>query len=242
MQREEMQKTKVVKEFSRFAYQYDKYNIIQAKVAKYLVDKIPKDEYSNIIDIGCGSGEIYKNIIKNGYLFNHFIALDYSKNMLDIHPSNLNITKMEGDFNSLDTFDNLLLDENTIFVSSSALQWSSDLDFTISQISKKSQKSYLAIFTSNTFKTLHNVAKIKSPIYDVNFIKNIIEKYFNANFELKKYKLYFETTKEMLEYIKKSGVSGGEKQLSYKQIKNLIESYPLEYLEFEVLFIEATSL
>jgi len=46
----------------------------------------------------------------------------------------------------------------------------------------------------------------------------------------------------MFRYIKKSGVSGGEKQLNYQQMKRLMENYPLNYLEFEVLFVEATSL
>jgi malonyl-CoA O-methyltransferase len=41
----------------------------------------------------------------------------------------------------------------------------------------------------------------------------------------------------MLRYIKQSGVSGGKRQLSYKDIKNLLDNYPLDYLEFEVLFI-----
>jgi malonyl-CoA O-methyltransferase len=46
----------------------------------------------------------------------------------------------------------------------------------------------------------------------------------------------------MFKYIKKSGVSGGEKRLGYKEMKVLMELYPLNYLEFEVLFVEATSL
>lgn len=46
----------------------------------------------------------------------------------------------------------------------------------------------------------------------------------------------------MFKYIKKSGVSGGEKQLSYKETKQLMHTYPLSYLEFEVLFVEGTSL
>jgi len=41
----------------------------------------------------------------------------------------------------------------------------------------------------------------------------------------------------MLRYIKESGTSGGEKQLSYKQTKRLLDQYPLDYLEFEVLFV-----
>jgi len=48
----------------------------------------------------------------------------------------------------------------------------------------------------------------------------------------------FESVHEMLRYIKHSGVSGGRKQLSYMQIKNLISIYPLDYLEFEVMFIK----
>ena len=46
----------------------------------------------------------------------------------------------------------------------------------------------------------------------------------------------------MFNYIKKSGVSGGEKQLTYMQTKQLMKSYPLDYLEFEVLFVEARPL
>jgi len=42
----------------------------------------------------------------------------------------------------------------------------------------------------------------------------------------------------MFKYIKKSGVSGGEKKLSYKEIKKLINNYPLNYLEFEILVLK----
>ena len=73
-------------------------------------------------------------------------------------------------------------------------------------------------------------------------MRSTIEKYYRATFELKKYKLHFESVREMFNYIKKSGVSGGEKQLTYKQTKQLMKSYPLDYLEFEVLFVKATSL
>jgi len=41
----------------------------------------------------------------------------------------------------------------------------------------------------------------------------------------------------MFKYIKRSGVSGGKKQLNYKQMKKIMQNYPLDYLEFEVLFV-----
>ncbi|MCW8820838.1 MAG: methyltransferase domain-containing protein [Sulfurovum sp.] len=232
----------VIQEFSRFAHAYDTYNVIQAEVAKALVKQLPSSHYATLLDIGCGSGEVYKNIEKNNCSFEHFIALDSSPEMLEIHPSGENIEKICADFNNRKTFDTFSLAHPSLILSSSALQWSRDLDFTLSEISKKASHAYFAIFTSNTFKTLHQTAHISSPIYSEDILKTTIGKYYQATFELKKYRLYFETVREMFTYIKRSGVSGGEKQLTYKQTKQLMETYPLDYLEFEVLFVKATSL
>ncbi len=41
----------------------------------------------------------------------------------------------------------------------------------------------------------------------------------------------------MFKYIKRSGVSGSRKILSYKESKKLLNEYPLSYLEFEVIYI-----
>ena len=232
----------VIQEFSRFAHEYDTYNVIQAEVAKSLVAQLPNTHYSTLIDMGCGSGEVYKNLEKNNITFDHLIVLDSSKEMLEIHPSSKNIEKRCADFNRFQTFEDISLAPETLLLSSSALQWSKDLDFTLSEIAKKSSHAYFAIFTSNTFKTLHETAKITSPIYSENVLRDTIEKYYRATFELKKYKLHFESVREMFNYIKKSGVSGGEKQLTYKQTKQLMKRYPLDYLEFEVLFVKADSL
>ncbi|MBT8348667.1 MAG: methyltransferase domain-containing protein [Sulfurovum sp.] len=232
----------VIQEFSRFAHEYDTYNVIQAEVAKSLIDQLPGSHYETLIDIGCGSGEVYKNLEKNSVSFNHLIVLDSSEEMLAIHPSSKKIEKICGDFNKIQTFESFLFTTQTLILSSSALQWSKDLDFTLSEISKKSSHAYFAIFTSNTFKTLHKTANITSPIYSEDILKETIEKYYGATFQLKKYKLHFSNIREMFNYIKKSGVSGGEKQLTYKQTKQLMKRYPLDYLEFEVLFVKATSL
>ena len=232
---------KVVKEFSRFAHQYNRYNMIQAEVAKTLVENLPMSEYTTLIDIGCGSGEVYKNIERCGVHFKEYIALDSSKEMLDIHPSAENIVKLQADFNLTETYRHLHPDPKSVLLSSSALQWSKELDFTIKQLSQKCEKAYLAIFTAGTFKTLHRFAKINSPIYTQQKLQEVLEKYYEASFKIKVYRLYFDNVRDMFGYIKKSGVSGGEKQLSYKQTKQLMQNYPLKYLEFEVLFMEGSS-
>ncbi len=241
MHNKEKQVSKAVKEFSRFATQYDRYNIIQVEVAKTLVAQLSLNAYSTIVDLGCGSGEVYKNIERNNISFAQFIALDSSQEMLNIHPSDKKIKKECADFNLVKTFNRFTIGENGMVLSSSALQWSKDLDLTLSQLSKITTESHFAIFTSSTFKTLHQLADIKSPIYTERELKETIRKYYQATFETRKYSLHFDSVRDMFRYIKKSGVSGGEKKLSYKQMKHLMKVYPLDHLEFEVLFVKAHS-
>ncbi len=233
----------VIKEFSRFAHQYDEHNMIQAEVAKTLISKLPLQRYSTILDLGCGSGEVFKNLQKQHISFDSFTAFDSAKSMLDIHPEVQNITKVCADFNNRIFLETLPGKDYDLLLSSSAIQWSKDLNFTLNALSSLSKTAYLAIFTSGTFKTLHQTANIKSPIYSAEELqKNILQHYDDVTFELHTYTLHFDTVRDMFSYIKKSGVSTGEKKLSYKQMKMLMKMYPLDHLEFEVLFVEAKNL
>jgi len=243
MLREDSKESKVIKQFSRFAHQYNTYNTIQSEVAKALVERIPKQKYTSILDVGCGSGEIYKNIERSRFSFDKFIALDSSKEMLALHPSDLNVDKYHLDFDNIQNYKILnKTEKDNLLISSSAIQWSKNLDTLIRHLSTQAGKAYFAIFTANTFKTLHKTANLKSPIYSECILKEVINKYYYASFQLNSYQLEFKTVRDMFRYIKKSGVSGGEKQLKYSQIKQLMDKYPLNYLEFEVLFVEATPL
>jgi len=234
--------TSVIKEFSRSAKVYDQYNIIQSEVARTLVSFLPLNAYHTIIDIGSGSGKVYQNLLERNILFERFIALDSSPEMLKIHPAKESVEKLCADFNLLETFKILDIPDETLLLSSSALQWSKNLDFTFSQLSKLAERAFFAIFTSNTFKTLHRSAGVTSPIYSTEMLKKNINTYYNASYEQRQYKLHFGSVHEMFQYIKKSGVSGGEKRLGYKEVKSLMKSYPLDYLEFEVLFVKAKTL
>jgi len=227
---------RIAKEFSRFANTYSQHNIIQSEVAKKLISIIADRSYGNILDMGCGRGEVYQNLLDQNIIFDSFTAVDISKEMLALHPKSDDIELIEGDFNSLELFEKLYPPYD-LLISSSALQWSSDLDLTLSSISKLSKEFYFSIFTSGTFHTLHKIADISSPIYNADRLKHKIDQYFDADYETIRYKLHFDSTYKMLRYIKESGTSGGEKQLSYRETKGLLDSYPLDYLEFEILLV-----
>ena len=230
----------VIEEFSRFAHQYDKHNIIQAKVAKIVVDKLSLNAYNRILDIGCGSGEVFKNLKDHDIFFEELIAFDSSQPMLDIHPTEKKVIKVCSDFNDKNFLKTLPFETYDLLLSSSALQWSKDLDFTLDKLATLAKSFHSAIFTSGTFKTLHQLANISSPIYSAETLQeHILKHYTDVSFELHHFTLSFESTREMFRYIKKSGVSSGEKKLGYKETKQLMEKYPLDHLEFEVLFVEA---
>lgn len=230
---------KIVKEFSRFAEEYDKHNIIQLEVASKLTSMLDKDRYKRVIDIGCGSGSIYKNFIKNSIDVDEFIAFDFSQEMLNLHPNGLNIKKVCADFNSRYSFLKYRDGYFDIVVSASALQWSEDLSKVLQSISLISDRHYLSFFTSNTFLTLHKIAGVVSPIHSKESIIENLDRYFDYKLEVVEYRLNFSSVQDMFRYIKHSGVSGGTNQLGYCEMKRLIREYPLDYLEFEVIFVEA---
>ena len=212
--------------------------MIQSKVVSELTAMIGRKEIKTVLDIGCGSGAVYQALKAQGCEVETFIALDAAEQMLHKHPEGREIRKVCMDFNAPS---DLLLPKDTLILSSSALQWSSDLERTLSWLASLGREAYFAIFTSNTFKTLHDTAGVNSPIYSAEVLRSAIERYYDASYTIKEYRLSFDSTREMFRYIKKSGVSGGGRQLGYQETKRVMREYPLSYLEFEVLFVRGIS-
>ncbi len=224
----------VVREFSRFANEYRHHSMIQSEVAREIVSYLPRRKIDSIIDIGSGDGKIYQYLGDSNVDFDRFVALDASCEMLELHPSSVNIQKICVDFNSIQDLQRVK--KTDILISSSALQWSDDLDATIKQLSSMANYFYLTMFTSNTFSQIHDFVHIESPIYEKSFLEETLSKYLDVEIYTKEYKIEFKNRKEMFAYIKKSGISGGEKRLSHKESKRLLRDYPHNFLEFEVLF------
>ena len=224
---------KISSEFSKYALEYNTYNVIQNKVIKKLLSLVDKKPL-NILDLGCGNGSLCKSI---KWDYNHFTGVDFAPGMLELHPKSNNIECIYGDFNDKTLFENLLTYKYDYVFSASALQWAEDLDMVFKNIKELNAPIALAIFTSNTFKTLNETASINSLLRSADEVNELQKKYFNAQYEVVNYKLEFESTRDMFRYIKKSGVSGSRKVLSYKESKKLLNEYPVNYLEFEVIFI-----
>ena len=229
---------RIKEQFKKCAKSYEEYSKIQQFGVKALVDEI-KVAPKSIIDLGCGSGRVYKELIDKRVEFKEFYGIDFAKEMLSLHPKESRVKLICADFNQDNTFNSLSAD---ILISASALQWAKDINLTMNNCSKVANYGYFFIFTSNTFKSLHKLAEIDSPIYS----KERVIKAFCANYKENKikefnFKLKYESTIELLRYIQKSGVSGGL-NIGYRKMKYILDNYKLNYLEFEALLLTGESL
>lgn len=224
---------RVREEFSRYASVYGMHNVIQTKVAEKLVADT-EDSPKNILDLGCGSGTLFSQI---HWEVESFTGVDFSQMMLDYHPNPLNVTLMLGDFNDPTLFEQLKCEPYDRIYSASALQWADDLETVFKSISDLHRFVSLAIFTSGTFKTLYETAGLPPILKSSDEVIERANRHFDAQFEIVRYVLEFESVREMFRYIKRSGVSGGRRVLDLVQTKALMRDYPLDYLEFEVVFI-----
>jgi len=178
--------------------------------------------------LGCGSVGlcIYKK-------FDFYLGIDNSEKMLKLNPCNT----LKADFNTKECYEIIKKYDFEQLVSFSALQWAKDLEFVFNEIKNLNKEYFLAIFTSNTFKSLHKYLGIKSPIYSEEEIIKFAEILKPNKVEKLYYEMNFNSPKELLEYIKYSGVSGNVKANVCK-IKKFIKTFPFNYLEFEIVVIQ----
>jgi malonyl-CoA O-methyltransferase len=225
---------KISSEFSKNASSYDDLNEVQNRVVERLLSYV-RTQPKYILDLGCGSGALCKKI---NWKYKHFTGVDFAPGMLELHPKSKKIECIYGDFNDTTLFENLQTYKYDYIFSASALQWADSLEEVFIEIKKLNTPIALAIFTSNTFKTLNKTAAINSLLSTQEQLQELQKQYFNgAKFEVVEYKLEFQSVRDMFKYIKRSGVSGSRKLLSFKQTKKLMREYPLTHLEFEVAFI-----
>jgi malonyl-CoA O-methyltransferase len=222
---------KIQREFSQNANDYEKVNVIQKQVLHALLAHI-EDTPRNILDIGCGSGAVYKAL---SWPVESFIGVDFAEGMLALHPKDNAVTLLQDDFNDPTLFTKLRTFSFDRIISSSALQWAADLDATLEQIASLGAPVSLSIFTSDTFKTLYDVAGLSPILRDREEVITLLKKHFSGEIEILHYTLAFDSVREMFRYMKQSGVGAGRNVLGYKEMKRLMEAYPLDHLEYEIV-------
>lgn len=224
-----------IKEFSKNAHTYDAHTSVQKEVAHYLVSKI-LNQPKRILDLGCGSGAVYRSIT---WPVDRFTGVDSAQAMLAQHPTCKEIDTRCEDFESL-AFQQTLEPSYDLIISSSALQWSRDIEAMIRFCAFTCKEGAFVVFTDKTFESIYAHTGLQTFLPNARTLLALFENDFTCSHEIKTFKLFFEDNRSLFKSLKKSGVSGGDKKLSITQTRALIQNYPHHYLEFEVLFVWGT--
>jgi len=206
--------------FNKFAHTYGEYNVIQKRIIKKYLPFVK----NRIVDLGCGSEGlcVYKK-------FDFYLGVDASEEMLKRNPCNT----LKADFNTKKCFELIKKYDFDQIVSFSALQWADDLEFVFREIKNLKKEYLLAIFTSNTFKSLHKFLGVNSPIVSKERLIEASKILEPTHLEILSYEMSFKSPKELLEYIKYSGV-GGNVRVSPAKIREFLKKFPVDFLEFEI--------
>ncbi len=78
-----MDKQTLIKNFSKYAYAYDKYADVQNTAAFELISQIRENGFKSILEIGCGTGN-YTAILRQKFKIAKIKAVDISGKMIEI--------------------------------------------------------------------------------------------------------------------------------------------------------------
>lgn len=240
----------VQKTFDKASKSYHNASHIQKDMAFNLVkelDCLAKDrQYSahkcDVLELGSGTGNLTHHLIAKNYIKSLFIN-DLSQAMLDecklniqkeikainLKSLNLKTSFIEGDFTKL------FLDKKfDVVISNAMLQWCKDLPYTFSVFKSflKPQGSLLvSTFGPNNFIEFKESLNITLNYAKKDYIKDNLERLgFNVTIVDNCFKEHFLSAKDLLLYLKSTGVSGiKDKPLTISELKAFINYYERKY-------------
>ncbi len=217
-------KSLVKRRFKRSLKTYDNNAYAQKKMAVKLVKMLPERKYDSILEIGCATGILTKEI-KNNIEFKEFSSNDIvedSKKYIDkIITSNTFIT---GDIEEVE-----LNGKYDLIISNACLQWCCDIEGVISKLYKAlKQDGVLAVsvFGDENLKEIKEIFKITASNYLAAELKNNLKKYQNHIIEEETLIFDFNNLVDILKHLKATGANS---VTPLKLTKNSLEKYADEY-------------
>lgn len=211
-------KSRIKKDFSRYAAYYDKYSFVQDQAALVLGRDIQLENPAKILEIGSGTGNYTKVLLKR-FPKAKIFAVDISPDMIKIARSKPGLKKVKfilGDGEKLrfsSKFD--------LITSNAALQWFEDLDKTFLKYKKlltDTGKICFSIFGPQTYQELAKSLSIlwEKPIELTasQFIRKknlirIVNRYFPSSIVREESRLVsFDSALELLSHIKYTSGTG----------------------------------
>ena len=225
-------KALVAQRFAKAGQSYVEHAVVQKQISaqlfEYLKSYCPKT-FDSVLEIGCGSGNL-THLFQTHFQFDQLFLNDLYEDV-DQHFSTIeNIAWLIGDIEQLHLPQSL-----DAVISSSALQWMTDLPTLLHRIHDALKPN--AYFGFSTFGS-DNLTEIKQltgqglNYISLEFLKRQLEQ---QNFEVlfieqEVKQIYFDHPKSVLQHLKATGVTATAK--SHRWTKQSLQQFYLDYQQF----------
>ena len=225
-------KALVAQRFAKAGQSYIEHAVVQKQISaqlfEYLKAYCPKT-FDSVLEIGCGSGNL-THLFQTHFQFDQLFLNDLYEDV-DQHFSTIeNIAWLIGDIEQLE-----LPSELDAVISSSALQWMTDLPALLQRIHDALKPN--AYFGFSTFGS-DNLTEIKQltgqglNYISLEFLKRQLEQQdFEVLFiEQEVKQIYFDHPKSVLQHLKATGVTATAK--SHRWTKQSLQQFYSDYQQF----------
>ena len=247
--------------FSSAAATYDQHATIQKTAGELLTARIPADgQYSTILELGCGTGHLTSQLASL-FTESRILALDFSSAMLAQAQSKLPGSQVELLCVDGEQFVATTKGRFDLIISNACLQWFSDLETAFRHIAELLTPEGLftfSVFGPRTLQELkaglaaafqRDIPLPASSFPDEATIRALLEKYFpGVAAEKKIIHRQYNSLKDLLLHIKKTGTSGAQSQpppiFTRKRIAQLDQWFTNHYngyhLSYEIFFFRVS--
>lgn len=212
-----MNKSKIARNFSRYAHLYDQYAAVQNQAALKLAGFLKNNNFSKILELGCGTGN-YTLLLREKFRGARIKALDISEEMVSVAQNKLKNKDVE--FVAADAEKPIPDNDFDLITSNACFQWLTDPGKALRGYAKLLRRGgavYFSIFGPQTFCELNTALKSvrgESGLDAAYFCnRDSLKAMLKDNFKSVRinevcYQEVFSGLKGMLEKIKYSGIRG----------------------------------
>ena len=229
-------KSLVKKRFKKSLKTYDENAIVQKKMAKELVNLLPKKEYNKIFEIGCATGILTKEIADKlifSELYLNDIVEESKKYVQEIYKE---CNFIAGDIENID-----LNKKYNLIISNACLQWCPNIEETLSKlINALDDDGILAIsiFGEDNLKEIKSIFNIGNEISSISSMENFLNTQKIIIKKENKIKIDFETPMEVLKHLKYTGTNAiKEIKLTKTKLKDFEQKYKENYTQNNKVYL-----
>ena len=220
-----MNKNLIKKRFEKGLTTYNENAVVQKIMAKNLVELMGGRKYKNILELGCGTGILTKEVIKS-FGFENYVAVDLVDGCEDyIKKISSKIEFIAEDIEKFSTNEKF-----DLIISNASFQWLDNLPALVEKVRKILDENGAFLFTlfgKENYSEMNNFIEKSPSYYSAEDLRKILSDFKNLRIKDEKQILEFSAPTEVLYHIKNTGVNAlSQTRWTKSDLLNFEQNYP----------------